>query len=116
MKRWLRTMVAVSLVLPPVGVRLLAQTTQTLTLAWDANAETDVTGYEVSYGTRTRVYTTVVDVGKVTSRVFTLPLGTYFFVVKAYSGPPATRLYSPYSLEVSSLSTSPSSPTRLIIR
>ena len=57
-----------------------------VTLAWDPNPDS-ITGYRLSYGTRTGVYTTVVDVGKQTSwAVSDLQAGnTYYFVVQAYS-------------------------------
>jgi hypothetical protein len=72
-----------------------------VTLAWDANTEPDLAGYEVSYGTQSGVYSTTVDVGNVTSRAFTLTSGVvYYFAVKAYNSA-SPRLYSPYSTEVS---------------
>ena len=71
-----------------------------VTLAWDANTELDIAGYEVSYGTQPGVYSTVSDVGNVASTPITLTLDSvYYFVVKAYnsSSPPQ---YSPYSIEI----------------
>jgi len=70
-----------------------------ITLAWDANTESDLAGYQVSYGIQSGLYSTIVDVGNVTSVPFTLPSGSiYYFAVKAYN---ASRQYSPYSAEVS---------------
>ncbi|HSN24149.1 MAG TPA: hypothetical protein VLS45_08295, partial [Methylomicrobium sp.] len=40
-----------------------------VTLAWDANTESDLAGYKVHYGTASGSYTTVVDVHKVTTAV-----------------------------------------------
>jgi hypothetical protein len=71
-----------------------------ITLAWDANTEPDLAGYQVSYGTQSGVYSTIVDVGNVTSRSFTLTSGVvYYFAVKAYNSA-SPRQYSPYSAEV----------------
>ena len=57
-----------------------------VTLAWDANTETDLAGYKVHYGTASGRYTTSVDVHKVTTAsIGTLTAGqTYYFVVTAY--------------------------------
>ena len=54
---------------------------------WNANPEPNIAGYKLSYGTATGVYTTTVDVGKVTSYVRTglTPATRYFFVVQAYN-------------------------------
>ena len=72
-----------------------------VTLAWDPNTESNLAGYEVSYGTQSGVYSTIVDVGNVTSVPFTLPSGiVYYFAVKAYNSE-SPRQYSPYSAEVS---------------
>lgn len=59
----------------------------TRTLAWDANTETDLAGYRLSYGTAPGSYSTTVDVGKVTQwTVSGLSAGvTYYFVVRAYN-------------------------------
>jgi hypothetical protein len=61
---------------------------QTATLAWDASADSTVTGYRVSYGTRTGTYSQTLDVGKVTQYTVTgLDLSLdYFFAVQAYNG------------------------------
>ncbi len=59
----------------------------TRTLAWDANAETDIAGYRLSYGTAPGSYATTVDVGKVTQWTISgLSAGvTYYFVIRAYN-------------------------------
>lgn len=80
-----------------VAARLEAATS--VTLAWNASPETNVTGYIVAYGPRSGAYTGQVDVGNKTQ--FTLlgiPAGTYFFVVKAYN---SAGLISDPSNEVS---------------
>ena len=59
----------------------------TVTLAWDANPEANITGYKVKYGFASRVYSVVVPTGKVTE--ITIPNmveGTqYFFAVSAFN-------------------------------
>ena len=64
-----------------------AQSTQSVTVAWDANTESTVTGYVLKWGTRAQTYTSTLDVGKVTT--FTVnglaPDQRYYFVVSAYS-------------------------------
>jgi hypothetical protein len=73
-----------------------------VTLAWDRNAETNVEGYKVYYGTTSRDYDWVIDVGDVTSITITdLTDGfTYYFAATAYdtATPP---LESAFSGEVS---------------
>ena len=74
---------------------------ETLTLAWDASATADVTGYLLSYGTASGTYTSTIDVGnRTTYTVGDLTAGTrYYFAVRAVS-PGAT---TGYSNEVSSI-------------
>lgn len=58
-----------------------APTTQT-----DGAPLTELAGYRVHYGTASGAYTTVLDVGNVTSCVVAgLSPGTYFFAVTAYN-------------------------------
>src|SRR6266576_1698458 len=56
----------------------------TVTATWNANSETDIAGYKLSYGTQSGTYTTTIDVGNVTSASVTLNPGQYFFAVQAY--------------------------------
>lgn len=57
-----------------------------VTLAWNANPESDIAGYRLYFGTESGTYSTMVDVGKVTISPLTLPApGTYFAVVTAYN-------------------------------
>jgi hypothetical protein len=70
-----------------------------ITLAWDANAEPDLSGYKVYSGTSSRSYSGSVDVGNWTSCVMggLEPGRTYYFAAKAYN---ATGSESEYSSEV----------------
>src|SRR5215510_7069685 len=75
-----------------LGLILIGATTRvhaaSITLQWDRNPEPEVTGYTLSYGTRSGVYDTRVDVGNVTSYLLTLnpaTTRTYYFVVTARS-------------------------------
>ena len=73
-----------------------------VTIAWNRNAESNVEGYKVYYGTASRDYDWFIDVGDVTSITITdLTDGfTYYIAVTAYDNadPP---LESDYSSEVS---------------
>src|SRR5262245_42523027 len=71
----------------------------TATASWDPNPETNVAGYKLSYGTQTRIYTIVVDVGNVTTAVVNnLQAGVrYYFAVQAYD---TVGVLSAYSTEV----------------
>jgi hypothetical protein len=56
------------------------------TISWNRNSEAHVTGYRVHYGTSSRKYTTVIDVGNVTRCVVRrLAPGTWYFAVTAYT-------------------------------
>jgi hypothetical protein len=70
-----------------------------ITLAWDANAEQDLSGYKVYSGTASRSYSGSVDVGNWTNCVMggLEPGRTYYFAAKAYN---ATGSESDYSSEV----------------
>jgi hypothetical protein len=68
-------------------------------LAWDANSESDLSGYKVYYGTGSRAYGTPISLGRVTSHTVTgLGPGTYYFAITAYN---STGLESGFSNEVS---------------
>ena len=80
----------------PAGTGHAAQ----VTLAWDRNAESDIAGYRVYYGTGSRAYNLFFDVGNATTYSVTgLTDGrTYYFAATAYD---SSGLESVYSSEVS---------------
>lgn len=61
-------------------------TAETITLMWDANSEGDLAGYKIHYGTRSKVYEWMIDVGDTTSyTISNLTCGeVYFFAVTAF--------------------------------
>ena len=67
-----------------------------VTLAWDANPETDLVGYKLSYGTASGAYTNVISTGLVTEiSVPNLVEGTtYYFAVAAVNAAGAQSLNS----------------------
>jgi hypothetical protein len=70
-----------------------------ITLAWDANTETDIAGYKIYYGTVSRTYANSINVGNFTSCTLSLTEGrTYYFVATAYN---TDGLESDYSSEIS---------------
>ena len=73
-----------------------------VTLAWNKNAEENVVGYNVYYGTSSRNYDFVLDVGDTTTvTISDIPNGfTYYFAVTAYDNS-SPSLESTYSNEVS---------------
>jgi hypothetical protein len=70
-----------------------------VTLAWDPNSEPDLSGYRIHYGTSSRNYTGVIDVGnQLTCTVTDLTPGeTYYFAATAYN---YSGLESDFSNEV----------------
>src|SRR6185295_10072363 len=69
----------------------------TVTALWNANPEPEVTGYRLSYGAQSGVYSNFVNVGKVTSTPVTLTGGRrYYFAVQALTA----SAISPFSSEV----------------
>ena len=85
-----------------VGALLLATRAHaaTLTVTWNGNAEPDVTGYYVIYGTAPGIYTTRLDAGNQTQlQIANLADGqTYYFAVQAYN---SSGEWSDASAEVS---------------
>jgi len=78
-----------------------AQTTQSVSLAWDPDStDPGIAGYCVYYGTASRAYTNTNQVGNVTTATISglQPGTTYYFAVTDYN---STGLVSPPSNEVS---------------
>ena len=98
-KKLSRNLVFFSVLLVALLISVWARAEQ-VTLAWDANTESDLAGYKVHYGTASGSYTTSVDVHNVTTAIVTgLTAGqTYYFVVTAYN---AANNESGYSNQVS---------------
>ncbi len=78
-------------------------------LAWDANGESDLSGYKIYYGTGSKSYTASANVGNVTSYKLTgLTQGQrYYIAVTAYN---TSGSESSYSGEASGVATEPAPP------
>ena len=63
------------------------QAAQSVTLAWDSNADINTAGYNLYYGAASRTYTNVINSANVTSATIGDLIGgvTYFFAVTAYN-------------------------------
>ncbi len=96
LKKWSRRSLPVLLSLITIPAAALPAT---VTLAWDANKDQGLAGYKIYYGSASRNYSTVIDVGNVTTyTVANLGSGMYFFAVTAYN---ASGAESAFSNEVS---------------
>lgn len=75
-------------------------TAANVSLAWDANLESDIVGYKVYFGTSSGSYSDAVDIGNRTSHTIPnlLPGRTYFLALAAYN---TAGLESDLSAEVS---------------
>jgi hypothetical protein len=84
---------------PPAGLRIISSSSSQIDLAWNPNAEPDLAGYRVYYGTASRVYVSSINVGNVTTYSLTgLPSGlTYYIALRALD---MLNNESEYSLEV----------------
>ncbi len=70
-----------------------------VTLEWDPNAEADLAGYKIHYGTTSGQYDRNIDVGNVTQYTITgLSDGVYYFAATAYN---TSGIESAYSNEIS---------------
>ena len=103
---------------PVRGALVQATSGNTVTLAWDANSESDLAGYKVYWGRKSRQYdnTPVPTVAPSANPTFTtpaLPNGTWYFAVTAYN---TAGQESGYSNEVSTtIATAPAPPKSLRI-
>lgn len=68
-----------------------------VTVEWDPNPETNVAGYRVYWGTRSRLYDTVIDVGNQTFVQLPTPTVKTYYAVTAYD---TDGLESDFSEEV----------------
>jgi hypothetical protein len=97
----------------------VAQAAQ-VTLAWNPNTETNLAGYKLNYGTASGSFSTVVDVGKVTTyTIANLADGkTYYFAATAYNTSGGSSGYSnqvtyttPATTPTNGSPTTPSAPS-----
>ena len=103
--RSFRVVVVCSLVL----LSATRATAGSLAFAWDPSPEPDVAGYTLAYGTQSGKYTGWIDVGNTTAYTVTLPDGTYYVAVRAYTH---DGTISGYSNEVvATIGTASTSPT-----
>jgi len=89
--------------LPAVFIRgLCSNLSSSVTLTWPASTSPSMVGYKVYYGTASGVYSSVLNVGKVTTAtVSNLTAGQrYYFLVDTYS---ALGASSPYMSETSAI-------------
>lgn len=57
-----------------------------ISFAWNPNPEFNIAGYKIYYGSASRSYSSVVDVGnRTTFTVTNLPVGRFYFALTAYS-------------------------------
>lgn len=82
-RRILWVLIAAALLL---GIRPVAATAGSLSLAWDPNTEDDLAGYKVYIGTASQTFSQIIDVGHMTAFTVTdlLEGETYFSTVTAY--------------------------------
>jgi fibronectin type 3 domain-containing protein len=68
----------------------------TITLAWDANTESDLAGYKIYYGIESGKYGEPLDVGKVTEKTIPgfIDGETYYFAATAYDDQNNESAYS----------------------
>jgi hypothetical protein len=111
-------MTSTLLALPDRGTVIQGSSGNTVTLAWDANSESDLAGYKVYWGRSSGHYdnTPVPTVAPSANPSFTtpsLPNGTWYFAVTAYN---SAGMESGYSNEVSkTIATAPAPPKGLRI-
>src|SRR5580704_13919215 len=79
-----------------LGSFSLAQAAQSVSLAWTAETDPTVVGYDVNYGTASGVYTQSINAGNSTAATVSslTPGQTYFFVVTAHNSAAQNSLAS----------------------
>ncbi|MEE4311793.1 MAG: fibronectin type III domain-containing protein [candidate division KSB1 bacterium] len=112
-----RVLVQIAIILGIIACCHVTVMAGELLVTWDANTESDLSGYKVHYGTTSRQYSSTVNVGKATQyQAVNLTEGIeYFFAVTAYD---KKNNESGYSEEVSAVVpivdvTAPDAPTIL---
>ena len=91
-----------------MGIAAAADATGMVNLVWNANAETDVAGYTVQYGTVSGSYQTQSNsVSPAATLTGLTPGATYYCAVKAYN---TSGLSSPLSQEISFVVPPPAAP------
>ena len=110
-----RVIVRIAIILGIIACCHVTAMAGELLVTWDANTESDLSGYKVHYGTSSRQYSSTVNVGKATQyQAVNLTEGIeYFFAVTAYD---KKNNESGYSEEVSAVVpvvdvTAPDAPT-----
>jgi len=113
MKRFVLGLTLLAAIMSLLVLSTVSASAASLTLAWDSSSSTFVTGYLVSWGTRSGAYDHTLDVGNALSApVPGLADGTnYYFVVQAYS---STYTLSAYSNEVSGQTPTLATPLSII--
>ena len=100
-EKYMKKLIIIVLMLLPI----ISCAQSRIKLVWDANTETDLAGYKIYWGTETRVYSNVVDVGNVTIYFPDLEYDIrYYFAATAYD---TAGNESGYSNEVSGILASP---------
>jgi len=97
----------------PTGLLITSQNADLSTsLAWSANAETNIVGYRIHYGTASGQYSSSVQVGKVTGYTVSAlaRATTYYFAVSAIN---AAGLESQLSAEISGTTSSAEPPVEV---
>jgi len=96
-----------------IGIAVGEETEREVVVEWDANSEADLAGYKVYYGSGSRSYDKVIDVGDVLLYKVNLPESKYYFAVTAYD---LAGNESPFSDEViADMDEAPAKPTNVRI-
>jgi len=102
MKRSIRILVILFAVILLVAMTPHAQTTQVqLNFTWNANSEPDLAGYRLWYGSESRNYSDVVDVGNVTEHSMIFDMADNITLYFALTAVDTSDNESPFSNEVS---------------